>query len=95
MSILYIFTVKSLILFNLSVPDPFISDLTILLNVSSQNNTRKEETGKTSVDNRVLNQISRWYHRVRDYYISQGESSTIASSREQFFFVYLTKHISV
>lgn len=86
MSILYIFTVKSLILFNLSVPDPFISDLTILLNV--QSNTRKEETAKTSVDNRVLNQTSRWYHRVRDYYISQGELSTITSSREQFFCVF-------
>ena len=83
MSILYIFTVKSLILFNLSVPDPFISDLTIL-----QSNTRKQETAKTSVDNRVLNQTSRWYHRVRDYYISQGELSTIASSREQFFCVF-------
>lgn len=43
MSILYIFTVKSLILFNLSVPDPFVSDLTILLNVSSQILERKKQ----------------------------------------------------
>ena len=42
LSILYIFTVKSFILFNLSVPDPFISDLTILLNGSSQILERKK-----------------------------------------------------